>query len=162
MWGNLNFNPHSFLVLRVTRITKSLFKMKHSAQAISYSTEAGEITANVMYLHAILGKRTSESKTKIKGTIFYRYEVEVTMPDGRLQTADANLWANSFAKHADKFAEGSNITLEVQTEGDYKGRAKIQLPKSRAIDVDAFLGITLDMEEESILKGNVIKKEEVF
>ena len=145
--ANLLINPHSFLNLRVTRITNLIEQMKHSAQTVSYKVGEDTVTANVMYLNAKLGKRTSESVTKGKGTPFYRYEVEVTMPNGSIATVDANLWAKSFAKHEDKFALGSNITLEVQTDGDYKGRAKIQLPKARAIDVDAFLGITADVEE---------------
>ena len=124
--------------------------MTHSSQAVKYSTEAGEVTANVMYLHAILGKRTSEGKTKGKGTPFYRYEVAVTMPNGTQQTVDAQLWKASFDKFADKFTDGSNITLEVQVDGDYKGRAKVQLPKMRSIDVDAFLGTTADVEEVEV------------
>ena len=148
--GYSNINPHPFLNLRVTRITNIIIEMTHSTEAVKYSTEQGEVTANVMYLHAILGKRTSEGKTKGKGTIFYRYEVAVTMPNGTQQTVDAQLWKGSFDKFTEKFTLGSNITLEVQVDGDYKGRAKVQLPKMRSIDVDAFLGTTVDAEEVAV------------
>jgi len=110
-----------------------------------------------IYLNAKLGKRTGEFKTLGKSTPFYRYKVEVIAPNGSEQTIEAQLSKASFDKWADKFTEGSDISLEFKTDGDFKEGAKILLPRARTIDIDAFLGITEDddicIEESGNEKG---------
>ncbi len=90
---------------------------------------------------------------------------EITYPDGAKEDVLTRFYSNSISKHPKVFAEGQSISIVIQIEGDYAGRAVAQLPGS-SVDIERLLGkkeavdIPLTTSKtESIISDNVIEEE---
>jgi hypothetical protein len=64
---------------------------------------------------------------------------EITYPDGGKEDVLTRFYAKSIAKHSNVFTKDGKISLEIQAEGEYAGRAVAKLPGNTA-DVSRLLG----------------------
>lgn len=67
-----------------------------------------------------------------KATGYRLCDVEVTYDDGTKDTVNASVWEKSIEKNL--FAEGQDIALVIQVEGEYEGFAKVQLQPAKQVD----------------------------
>src|SRR5690606_33329932 len=64
---------------------------------------------------------------------FRLVDVEITYDDGATDTVQSTMWEKQV--EAGIFKQGDEIEIAIQTEGDYKGRSKVQLPAVKVVDL---------------------------
>lgn len=74
-----------------------------------------------------------------KATEYRNVTCSYQLPNGTKRNAIAKMWEASLNAHSDKFVVGAEVTLAVQTEGQFRGHAKVELP-SMLVDLDAMFG----------------------
>jgi hypothetical protein len=105
----------------------------------TYEDAEGVIqTTNVILIPAILQSIPTTVLKNSKDTQYRRCPVLVTFPDGTVKTEMAQLYENYLAKAIDTLVPNCSVQLEVQTEGEGAGLAKLTLAPSR-IDFAQFL-----------------------
>ena len=89
---------------------------------------------------------------------------QIVYPDGGIGDVLTRFYNKSIMAHPDVFKAGERISLAIQAEGDYAGRAVAQLPGS-TVDIARLLGKSVvempltATSQESIIKDNVITEE---
>lgn len=93
---------------------------------------------------------------------------QINYPDGGKGDVLTRFYSKSIKAHPDVFKVGEQISIAIQTEGEYAGRAVAQL-SGTTVDIARLLGIkaveTASMTpsmQESIVEDNVIEKELVI
>jgi hypothetical protein len=104
---------------------------------------------------------TSKGKNK---TQFYRVQVAVTYPDKTTAEVGSLLWKPAYdAKDGTMRANydaGKTIELEVQLDGDYAGRSKINLPGMVKIDLTA--GFNLGTADAPVMTAEEVAEAELL
>lgn len=108
--------------------------------ARTYTTRSGdEVTSNVLIIPAVVKAVPTLVRKNTHGTPWILAQADITYPDGSVKTVAAQLFEKSRDMYPDSFAVGEEIELEVQTEGDGAGMAKMQLPGLEKVDFAAFI-----------------------
>jgi len=71
---------------------------------------------------------------------------------GETKKAMAKLWEKSLTSNPDVFVPNAKITLAVQTEGSYRGFAKVELP-NMLVDLDDLFGRETKETAVTVKKG---------
>lgn len=123
----------------------------------TYETSAGDLlTTMVVIIPAKMKSVSEETRMNANGTEWRLCTVEIQHPNGELQTKQAQLFEGAYEKFPDSYARGEQVEISIQTEGEGKGFAKIQLPALERIDVDAFL-----QESENQVDSHLVDQEVV-
>jgi len=64
------------------------------------------------------------------------------------QKITAQLFEASRLRHEDTFVKGGEVRVAIQTEGEYKGYAKLQLATLERIDTDAITAMLAESKKE--------------
>lgn len=106
----------------------------------TYETSNGDLqTTTVVIVPAKMKSVSTETKMNSNGTEWRLCTVEIQHPNGQLLTKQAQLFERSYERFPEAFEKGEKVELSIQTEGEGKGFAKIQLAAVERIDVDAYL-----------------------
>jgi len=106
----------------------------------TYETSNGDLqTTTVVIIPAKMKSVSTETKMNSNGTEWRLCTVEIQHPNGQLLTKQAQLFERSYERFPEAFVNGEKVELSIQTEGEGKGFAKIQLAAVERIDVDAYL-----------------------
>jgi hypothetical protein len=62
---------------------------------------------------------------------FRLVDVEITYDDGTKDTVQSTIWEKQI--EAGIFKQGDDIQIAIQTEGDYAGRSKVELPSNKKL-----------------------------
>ncbi|WP_242203239.1 hypothetical protein [Aestuariivivens insulae] len=102
-----------------------------------------------------------------KETPYHLGTAKIKYPDGGEEDILTRFYSRSIMAHPDIFKVGKRISLAIQAEGDYAGRAVAQLPGA-SVDIERLLGkkpteaIPLTpLAEESIVGEHVVDEEVV-
>lgn len=105
---------------------------------VSYLTEDGtEISTNLLIMPASIVS-ISDNKLAVKngkGTEYRIATVVYKHPTRGVISGQAQVWEASLESNPTAFGAEALVDLAVQTEGDYVGRAKVQLPGATPIDI---------------------------
>ena len=108
----------------------------------TYETSSGDfVTTNVVIVPAKMKAVSNKTRFNSNDTEWRLCTVELEHPNGSVETKPAQLFENSYELYPDSFMQGEEVELVIQTEGEGRGFAKIQLPSLERIDVDAFLEV---------------------
>ncbi|MCR8667289.1 hypothetical protein NO995_06330 [Aestuariibaculum sp. M13] len=106
----------------------------------TYETKVGDlVTVNVLILSATVLSIPAVTRSNSNGTEWRLAQAEIVYPNGLVKTVQAQLFEKSYQMYPDSFTVGAAVELVVQTEGEAKGMAKMQLPTLDRIDVTAFM-----------------------
>jgi len=123
----------------------------------TYETSNGELeTMTVLIIPAIIKSVSEETRLNSNGTEWRLCSVEITDPNGQVLTKQAQLFERTLEMFPEKFERGEQVELSIQTTGEGKGFAKIQLPAVERIDVDIFLEAAIADSE-----AHLVHEEEV-
>ncbi|MCL5127123.1 hypothetical protein [Algibacter sp. L4_22] len=127
----------------------------------NYESSNGEVVQTKVLIIPALIKSIGRNIRKNKnGTKWRLCQARITMPNKTVTTVPAQLFERSYEMFPENFIEGEEVELEVQTEGDGKGLAKMQLPSLNPIDVDAFMFSQLgENQEVNSVKDNIVDEE---
>lgn len=126
-------------------------------EAKTYKTSNGDmLTARVVIVTALMKAVSEKIRYNSNETEWRLCTVELEHPDGSKQTKQAQLFESSYDLYPDSYLPGEEVELIIQTEGEGKGYAKIQLPAIERIDVDAFLQAAEFQEEEQLVDEELV------
>jgi hypothetical protein len=118
----------------------------------TYETSNGELeTMTVLIIPATIKSVSEETRLNSNGTEWRLCSVEITDPNGQVLTKQAQLFERTLEMFPEKFERGEQVELSIQTSGEGKGFAKIQLPAVERIDVDIFLEAAIADSEEHLV-----------
>ena len=123
----------------------------------TYETSTGDLHSTMVVIIPAKMKSVSETtRFNSNGTEWRLCTVEIKHPNGSLDVKKAQLFENSYVLFPDSYLPGSEVELVIQTEGEGKGFAKIQLAAVERIDVDAYLKAA-----ENQVENHLVEEEEV-
>jgi len=123
----------------------------------TYETSTGDLHSTMVVIIPAKMKSVSETtRFNSNGTEWRLCTVELEHPNGSLDVKKAQLFENSYELFPDSYLPGSEVELVIQTEGEGKGFAKIQLAAVERIDVDAYLKTA-----ENQVENHLVEEEEV-
>lgn len=123
---------------------------------VNYTTMDGEnIKAKVIMIPAEIKAIPEQIRMNSNGTEWRLITVTVNHPEMGLIERTAQLFEQSYELYPEHFKAGSPIELLVQTEGEGKGLAKVQLVATKRIDIDAWANLL----EENLAEEQVVDRE---
>ena len=120
-------------------------------KAVTYATEDGtDVETNLLIMPAVI-VNISDTVLKVKNakeTAYRIATIKYNHPSKGVLSGQAQIWEASLTANPEAFAKDALVDIAVQTEGQYVGRAKIQLPGATPIDIaetlSALQGATAD------------------
>ena len=113
-------------------------------ETVNYENANGQtVTETRGYLPCTIVSVASTQRTNSNDTVYRLAQVQYKLPNGQVNTCGSMLYENSLVAHPDAFKAGVDAEIEIQLDGEYKGRTKLQLPSLEAFDVDAFASVEI-------------------
>lgn len=142
VWDNLNITPYSFLFLRgtpskyISRVQILINKIKKMV------VTTNNVGVKVVNFHGVVTsiQEKVNNLNNNKKTPYRIGATKIDYPDGSSTEIATRFYTKSIEAHPDVFKVGSKIGLEIQAEGEYKGRAVAKL-HGEVVDVDKLLGL---------------------
>jgi len=123
----------------------------------TYETSMGDLHSTmVVIIPAKMKSVSTETRMNSNGTEWRLCTVEVKHPNGALDVKSAQLFEKSYERFPDSYLPGSEVEVVIQTEGEGKGFAKIQLAAVERIDVDAYLKAAENQVENQVVDEELV------